>query len=211
MQHDIEQGRGPRTVPAGQWAFEAATAAALTLGVLLAAGSAIGALIADNLVLPVTMDPKADLGSHVAASGFELFPEGAAILTVTEPTVGDRFWIFGPALLLAAVIATAGGLLWRVVRSLRTADPFRPRNARRVGAAAAVLLLGGLLAAGLQAAGHLALLEAARRTWPLAQALELQIVIDPPTTTLVLGLGLGAAAEFLRRGAAMRADLDGLV
>ncbi|GAB3160217.1 hypothetical protein GCM10027059_07780 [Myceligenerans halotolerans] len=209
MQH--EQGHRPRSGLAGQWVFEAVTAAAVTLGVLLSAGSALGALVADNLVLPVTVDPAADLGAQAAAGRFELVPQGAAVLTVTEPTVGDRLWIFGPALLLAAVVAAAGGLLWRVVRSLRTADPFHPRNARRVGAAAAVLLLGGSLAAGLQAAGQLALADAARHAWQSGQAHGLQAAIDPPAAILLLGLGLVAAAEFLRRGAAMRADLDGLV
>ncbi|RPF20735.1 DUF2975 domain-containing protein [Myceligenerans xiligouense] len=211
MQHDIEQGHRLRAAPAGQWVFEAATAAAVALGVLLAAGSALGALVADNLVLPVTVDPTADLGSQAAAGRFEIEPQGAAVLMVTEPTAGDRLWIFGPALLLAVVVAAAGGLLWRVVRSLRTADPFRPRNARRVGAAAAALLLGGSLAAGLQAAGQLILVRAARHAWQMDQALGLQAVIDPPAAILLLGLGLVAAAEFLRRGAAMRADLDGLV
>ncbi|WFE26327.1 DUF2975 domain-containing protein [Solwaraspora sp. WMMD791] len=211
MRQDIEQGARPRTGPAGQWAVEAVTAGAVALGTLLAVGSAIGVLIADNLVVPVTVDPATDLGPQGAAGRFALAPQGGAVLTVTDPTAGDRLWIFGPALLLAAVIATAGGLLWRVVRSLRTADPFHPRNARRVGAAAAVLLVGGSLAAALQAAGHLALVDAARRAWPPDQTLALQAVIDPPAAVLLLGLGLGAAAEFLRRGAAMRADLDGLV
>ncbi|WP_326549793.1 hypothetical protein [Micromonospora sp. NBC_01813] len=211
MRQDIEQGVRPRTGPAGQRAFEAVTAGAVALGTLLAVGSAIGVLVADNLVVPVTVNPSDDLGPQATAGRFALAPQGAAVLTVTEPTAGDRLWIFGPALLLAAVIAATGGLLWRVVRSLRTADPFHPRNARRVGAAAAVLLVAGSLAAALQAAGHLALVGAARRAWPPDQALALQAVIDPPAAVLLLGLGLGAAAEFLRRGAALRADLDGLV
>ncbi|MFY1696406.1 MULTISPECIES: DUF2975 domain-containing protein [unclassified Solwaraspora] len=211
MRHDIEQGTRPRTGPAGQRAFEAVTAGAVALGTLLAVGSAIGVLVADNLVVPVTVDPTTDLGPLATAGRFALAPQGAAVLTVTEPTAADRLWIFGPALLLAAVIATSGGLLWRVVRSLRSADPFHPRNARRVGAAAAVLLLGGSLAAALQAAGHLALVSAARHAWQPDQAFTLQAVIDPPAAVLLFGLGLGAAAEFLRRGAAMRADLDGLV
>ncbi|WP_175440072.1 DUF2975 domain-containing protein [Micromonospora nigra] len=183
----------------------------MALGALLVAGSAVGALVADNLVVPVTVTPTADLGAQVTAGRFTLAPQGAAILTVAEPTAGDRLWIFGPALLLAAVIAATGALLWRVVRSLRTADPFHPRNARRVGAAAAVLLLGGSLAAALQAAGHLTLVRAARHAWQPDQVFALHTVIDLPVTTLLLGLGLGAAAEFLRRGAALRADLEGLV
>ncbi|MFV2009427.1 DUF2975 domain-containing protein [Micromonospora sp. LOL_027] len=211
MRHDIEQGRRPRTAPAGQWVFETVAAGAVALGALLAAGSAIGVLTADNLVVPATVNPATDLGPQATAGRFALTPQDAALLTVAEPTVGDRLWIFGPALLLAAVVATAGGLLWRVVRSLRSADPFHPRNARRVGAAAAVLLFGGALAAALQAAGHLALVSAARHAWQPDRTLTLQAVIDPPVAVLLLGLGLGAAAEFLRRGTAMRADLDGLV
>lgn len=78
-------------------------------------------------------------------------------------------------------------------------------------ATAGAVALGVLLAAGLQAAGHLSLVGAARHAWQVDQALGLQAVIDPPATTLLLGLGLVAAAEFLRRGAAMRGDLDGLV
>ncbi|WJK33897.1 hypothetical protein [Solwaraspora sp. WMMA2065] len=149
MRHDIEQGRRPRTAPAGQWAFETVTAGAVALGTLLAAASAIGVLIADNLVAPVTVNPTTDLGPQATAGRFTLTPQDAALLTVAEPTVGDRLWIFGPALLLAAVVATAGGLLWRVVRSLRSADPFHPRNARRVGAAAEFLRRGTAMRADL--------------------------------------------------------------
>ncbi|WP_139128933.1 hypothetical protein [Micromonospora nigra] len=69
--------------------------------------------------MPVTVTP--DLGPQVTAGRFALVPQGTAILTVTEPTAGDRLWVFGPALLIAAVIAAAGALLWRVARSLRTA------------------------------------------------------------------------------------------
>lgn len=207
----IDPSRRSRLGSAGQKAFEAATAGAAFLGVLLAAGSAIGVLFADNLVVPATVTPVPGLGPQGEAGRFALAVDGSAVLTVTEPTAGDRLWIFGPALLLAAVIGSVGALLWRVVRSLRTADAFHPRNARRVGVAAAVLLVGGSLTAGLQAAGHLALVRAARQAWQPDQVLALQAVIDLPATTLLLGLGLGAAAEFLRRGSALRADLDGLV
>lgn len=74
MRQDIGQGARPRTGPAGQWAFEAVTAGAVALGTLLAVGSAVGVLIADNLVVPVTMDPATDLGPQATAGRFALAP-----------------------------------------------------------------------------------------------------------------------------------------
>ncbi|WP_159944083.1 MULTISPECIES: DUF2975 domain-containing protein [unclassified Nocardiopsis] len=169
--------------------------AAGALGTLLACIAAVGALVADNILVPVTV-PESSVGDVVG-------PVTAA-LRIAEPTAGERLWTFAPSLVLAVQVAVVGLLLFRVVRSLRTGDPFAPANARRVWACAVVVLVGGLLAAALRTFGH-------RSAVAAAGAPDLEAVVDLPVVAAVLGLGLAAAAEFLRRGAALREDVRGLV
>ncbi len=189
---------------ASEWTALVATA----VGVLLACFSAVGTLVADNVLIPVTTS-AAGLPSVGDGDGFALTGPVTAVLEVSEPTAGGRLWAFAPSLVLAVQVMVVGLLLFRVVRSLRTGDPFAPVNVRRIRVCAVVVLAGALLAAASRVFGYQAAVDEAGRALPGSPALE--VVVDVPVTAVVLGLGLAAAAEFMRRGTALRDDVDGLV
>ncbi|MFE3461417.1 hypothetical protein ACFXKD_28060 [Nocardiopsis aegyptia] len=190
-----------------QRAFEWAAFLAVALGVLLALFSAVGTLVADHLVVPVEV-PAAAL-SVSSGEGAAITGTAAADLTVADPTTAERMWTMGPALLVAVLIVLVGTLLLRVVRSLRTGDPFASVNARRIGACAAIVLVGGVVVAGLRAAGAHAVVGGADLSAVGGAAVD--PVIEWPVGTLLLGLGLASAAEFLRRGAILNEEVEGLV
>ncbi|WP_190394283.1 hypothetical protein [Nocardiopsis quinghaiensis] len=189
---------------ASEWTALAAAAG----GVLLACFTAVGTLVADNVLIPVTTSaagaPLVGDGGGPALTG----PVTAA-LEIAEPTVGDRLWAFAPSLVLAVQVAVVGLLLFRVVRSLRTGAPFAPVNVRRLWACAAVVLAGALLASATRVFAYQAVVDGASRALPGSPPLE--VVVDVPVTAVALGLGLAAAAEFMRRGTVLREDVDGLV
>ncbi|WP_306369045.1 hypothetical protein [Nocardiopsis sp. CC223A] len=176
-----------------------ATAAA---GVLLACFAGIGSLVADNLLVPVTV-------AEAAGGSYDLVGPAETTLRIAAPTAAERLWAFAPSLVQAVQAAVVGLLLFRVARTLRTGDPFAPVNAVRVLVCAVVVLAGGLLASALRALGHRAVVEGAAGASPGTPPLE--PVVDLPVVAMVLGIGLAAAGGFLRRGAVLREDVRGLV
>ena len=190
-----------------QRAFEWTALLAVVLGVLLALFSAVGTLVADHLVVPVEV--PADALSVSAGEGFAVTGTATADLTVAAPTAVERVWTMVPSLLVAVLIVLVGTLLPRVVRSLRTGDPFAAVNARRVGVCAAIVLVGGVVAAGLRTAGAHVIVGGADVSAVGGAALE--PVIDVPVGALLLGLGLASVAEFLRRGAVLNEEVEGLI
>ncbi|KOX13201.1 hypothetical protein ADL05_19780 [Nocardiopsis sp. NRRL B-16309] len=177
------------------------------LGALLALFSAGGTLVADRLIVPVEV-PAAAL-SVPSEGRFAITGPAGAELAVTDPTMAERVWTMGPSLLVAVLIVLVGTLLLRVVRSLRTGDPFDAVNARRLGVCAAITLVGGGIAAGLQAGGARAVVGGAELSAVGGAAVE--PVFEVPVAALLLGLGFAAAAEFLRRGALLSEEVDGLI
>ncbi|OKI13453.1 hypothetical protein A6A08_14225 [Nocardiopsis sp. TSRI0078] len=175
---------------------------------LLACFAAAGALVADNVLVPVETSAAGAVPAG-EGDGFALTGPVTAVLEIAEPTAGDRLWAFAPSLVLAVQVAVVGLLLFRVVRTLRAGEPFTPVNARRLWACAVVVLAGALLAAAARVFGHRAVVDEAGRALPGAPALD--AVVDVPVAAVVLGLGLAAAAEFMRRGAVLRDDVEGLV
>ena len=106
---------------------------------------------------------------------------------------------------LAFLVATvAAALLWRLVRDARRVDPFSGATVRRLRQLAWLVLVGGFASAGVStlAAAALAdgLLVGANATYA-------------PAIWLLLGVGtgIGAVAEVVNRGVAMRAELDAVI
>ncbi|WP_304452486.1 hypothetical protein [Nocardiopsis sp. YSL2] len=190
-----------------QRAFEWTALLAVALGVFLALFSAAGTLVADHLVVPVEV-PAAAL-SVSSGGGFAITGTATADLTVADPTTAERAWTMGPSLLVAVLIVLVGTLLLRVVRSLRTGDPFAAVNARRVGVCAAAVVVGGAVVGGLRVAGAHAVVGGADLSAVGGAAVE--PLVDWPVGALLLGLGLASAAEFLRRGALLNKEVEGLV
>jgi hypothetical protein len=110
------------------------------------------------------------------------------------------------------VSAVAGWLLWRVLTSLRGGDPFDPDNVRRVTAAAAPVIVGGLVSVVLRSVSDSNLKEAADNafshefgTTPLAYGDRIDL------TPVLVGVALSGIALVYRRAAALRHELDGIV
>ncbi|MCY9784229.1 hypothetical protein KIK06_10020 [Nocardiopsis sp. EMB25] len=190
-----------------QRASEWVALVAIVLGVGLALFAAVGTLAADNLVVPVEV-PAAAVPPP-SGDGFEFTGAVTAELTVTAPTVVERVWAMAPSLIVAAQIVFVATLLLRVVRSLRTGEPFSAVNARRIGVCAAVTLVGGVLAAALRAVGSHMIVGGAVPS--LVGGFALEPVVELPVASLLLGLGLASAAAFLRAGALLREEVEGLV
>lgn len=181
-----------------EWVALAAAAA----GTLLVCFAGVGSLVADDLLVPVTV-PGA------AAGPYDLVGPAETTLRIAAPTAAERLWTLAPSLVQAAQTVLVGLLLFRVARSLRTGDPFAPVNAARIRMCAAVVLVGGLAASALRTLGHRAVVEGAAGASPGAPSPE--ALVDLPVAAVLLCVGLAAAAGFLRRGALLREDVRGLV
>lgn len=175
---------------------------------LLATG--VGSLVADNLVVPVSWATE-----QVPAGDGALLLGGptTTTLTLTAPTVLQRLLVFAPTTVLCATVVVCGVLLRRMLRSVEAGDPFHRDNPRRVATMGAVVLVGGVVAAGLTTVGRLTALD------PTTLGLQTPAsavggpsgAVELPVTALVVAATLWVVAAVLRRGSSMRADLQGLV
>lgn len=186
------------------WLGELHTALAIgtVLGVL-AGVSEIGAAVFADTVDMTIQTAGADQVNGLPA-GVELAWAGDVEVTVLDPTWAERLVSLAqgaPAYLLGLWIIA---MLWRIVRVARRTDPFSPelaRRLRRVGTATVVL---GLVAEAAQWAIVLAATTLVHdEVWAFSLGLDLW--------WLLLGFGLLAVAEVLRRGSGLRAELDEVV
>lgn len=181
---------------------------ALAAVAALAAGT--GALFADNLTVPVTWHDAAapvDDDANLLLGGTT-----TSTLTITAPTAGQRAWVFLPAVAWCLTAVAAGSLLRRVVRTLDAGDVFDPSNPRRLALIGTVVLIGGLLAAGLATTGNLLLAGSTPQlTLPGAGAVDPTGEIVLPVTAPAVATTLWLVAAVLRRGATLREELRGLV
>ncbi|MDO8148292.1 DUF2975 domain-containing protein [Isoptericola sp. b515] len=187
---------------------------AVTVLTVLAAVAALlagtGALVADNILVPVTgqaATTASDDGRHLLGG------TTTSTLTIVEPTAGERLWVFAPAVAWCLTAVACGLLLRRVVRTTETGDAFHPDNARHLRQVGTVVLGGGLLAAAVATAGHLVLVRdavaAGSLTAPGATVPAGEVVV--PVTAFAVAATLWGVAVLLRHGAAMRDELRGLV
>lgn len=122
-----------------------------------------------------------------------------------SPTAAQRAAFLGAGLTESLATIVVLLLLLRIVRTLRVGDPFVLANARRLRLIALAVALGGTGASALLAWGeHLVLSDAVIAPFVREQ---LHITFLP----LLAGLGILLLAEVFRRGALMRADLEGVV
>ncbi|WP_407318485.1 DUF2975 domain-containing protein [Isoptericola halotolerans] len=134
-------------------------------------------------------------------------------LTITAPTLLQRLLVFAPATVLCATVVVCGVLLRRMLRSVEAGDPFHRDNPRRVAATGVIVLVGGVVAAGLTTLGRLTALD------PTTLGLQTPAsavggpsgAVELPVTALVVAATLWVVAAVLRRGSSMHADLQGLV
>jgi hypothetical protein len=179
------------------------------IGGVVAAGVAlVRILVRGPVELGVDLE---DAAGGERAGRFSLEPAESAALRVEDPTVAERAAVHLPDAVAALVVAVTAYLLWRLFVTLREGDPFQRVNVNRLLAAAWVIGVGGTLASLVGGLGRLVVLENAVSAYggnaqaPFAMSFTLSFVPG------LVALPLLAAAEFFRRGAALRADVEGLV
>lgn len=195
-----------------QWLLEALLLVASGFAAVSSCVSGVRALTEPRLTvhgLTLATEPPADASSK---GKFLVEPIDQSVLSVFDPTSAERALASSGWLLLGGVSAVAGWLLWRVLTSLRGGDPFDPDNVRRVTAAAALVIVGGLVSVVLRSVSDSNLKEAADNafshefgTTPLAYGDRIDL------TPVLVGVALSGIALVYRRAAALRHELDGLV
>lgn len=128
-----------------------------------------------------------------------------ADVVIRHPDLLERFLFVLSDALPALVVALIALLLANVVRTLRAGDPFTPANARRILTIALLLVGAGLVEGPIH--GLLAWTQV--NGTPAERLVDIGYSISVPQ--IGFGLLLAALAEIFRRGATMRADVDGLV
>ena len=182
--------------------LQTALAAGTVLGALAGAGTVIYAATADTVELTIV----ATHGTAITGlpAGVTLADGGAVDVAIAEPGWVERLAHLAqgaPSYLLGMVLIAS---LWRIVRAARHTDPFVPEAARRLRRLGLGTLAGGLVADTLEiGSGAFAstLVYGEFRALPLAYHLWWPLI----------GFGLLAVGEVLRRGAALRAELDEVV
>ncbi len=128
-----------------------------------------------------------------------------AQVSLLSPTPRQRALYIASSVAAPLVTLVVIVLLLLIVRTIETGDPFVLANARRLQWIAFVVGAGGLLAQGLS--------DFARNEMLASSAASDVVQLDFTLSFLpiVAGLAILTLAEVFRRGALMRADLEGLV
>jgi hypothetical protein len=147
-------------------------------------------------------------GTRDAATGLppvELAPWQSMELTFWAPTWPDRLGFAGPQLAAQAVILLVLWLLWRIIRTVSTAEVFTPANARRMVGIGLAVAVGGSAVQLLGYAAHKGILARS------AAAGIVDITFSFSYLPLVIGAIVLLLAEVFRQGVRLRAEVDGLI
>ncbi|MET1043989.1 MAG: hypothetical protein ABWX59_07695 [Microbacteriaceae bacterium] len=191
----------------------------LALFATLAAAYGVGAASAAGIGLTSTM-----LGDEVtvslsasqevpasAVTGLATLVEGtfdAATVVVSGLDIGSRALLAGGILVIGLMNLAIAATLVALCLSLVRGRPFARSMTRLLATASSILMLGGLIGAGLTVAGQFAVAtqldpDPVDTVFPLAGSADL--------TPLIVGLGLAAVAAAFELAERLQRDTDGLV
>lgn len=182
--------------------------AVLILGLVLAAllgGLGVAAVVAGDSV-PVQLPATGVTGTveYGLRDGSTVAADQQVRVEAADPGLGQRAgWLF-TALPTYLVIVALLVLLLRIVVLARRTDPFTQATVRRVRVLGWVALVGGIAAYGAEALAQLYLVGSVTTD-------GIGITTDLPLHWFPIGFGLLALAEVVKRGCAMRAELDSVV
>lgn len=127
--------------------------------------------------------------------------------TVTLPDVstGQHLLALLPQAVLVLLVTAGAVLLFQVVRALRRGDVFEPASVARLRALALLIIIGGTAAQWIHDLTRNELLADA----PLPG--EAPIVFELSFLPMMVGLLVAFLSEVYARGAALRADVEGMV
>jgi Protein of unknown function (DUF2975) len=128
-------------------------------------------------------------------------------LLLNDATMGERFTQALPGLVFAGVTISVAWLLFQLLRSTQSGEPFTRRNVRRINTIALVVGAGGILAQ--YAGGFADSMVVITRDLPDTPSLFFGFSFSP--VPLVAMLAIALVGEVFRRGVALRDDVEGLV
>ena len=128
-------------------------------------------------------------------------------LLLNDATIGERFTQALPGLVFAGLSIAVGWLLFQLLRSTQSGEPFTMRNVRRIQAIALVVGAGGIV--GQYAVGFADSMVVITRDLPDTPSLffGFSFSLGPIAAGIVIAL----IGEAFRRGVELRQDVEGLV
>ncbi len=179
----------------------------LALGALVAAVE-IGSLITGGPV-PVELSAR-DITDVTGASGglapgVSVAADSTVEAVITDPSIGQLSWYAASRLGQLGVALALLALLLRLVIVARRTDPFTAATVRRLRVLAAVSALGGVATGFLTMFAGLVLSDAATGGRTITTTLSLNI------QWLLAAVGFLAIAEVIKRGRALRAELETVI
>ncbi|MEJ3749010.1 DUF2975 domain-containing protein [Actinomycetes bacterium KLBMP 9797] len=165
---------------------------------------AAAATWSDSLPLELPASAVSGTVDHGLRAGAAVDARQDVTVTVADPRVGQRMaWVL-TAVPTFAVVAALLVLLLLIVRHARRGDPFTLATVRRLRVLAVVALGGGYL-------GSLVELLAAMYLSSTVTTDGIVGFSQLPLHWFLVGFGLFAVAEVVKRGYAMRAELETVV
>jgi hypothetical protein len=141
-----------------------------------------------------------------ARAGTVIAPEASVSLRIVDPS-GTQLGLAALAAFPSYALTTAMlVLLWRLVGAARRTDPFTMVTARRLRTLGGVLLVGGPVVCVVEFLARFALTDTVSTVGPSTS-------FDPGVLAVwaLAGFGFLAIGEIVRRGQALRAELDEVV
>lgn len=150
----------------------------------------LGESVGQGAKLPAEVSVAADAAVEVAVTGPRPYQLIAYLLTGL-PTM----------LVVLGLLA----MLWYILRGARRGDPFTARTVRQLRILAGATIVGGTVAGLVETFAGLALVQSITHTGEFYAAWKV------PVPWLLAGFGLLAVAELVKRGTAMRAELETVI
>lgn len=170
---------------------------------LLTVSAVVGAL-GNSLQVTVPAEAVSATVQTGLRDGAVVLPAQDVIVEVSGPSGSQRaIWLLS-TLPTHLVVVAVMVLLLRIVRAARRTDTFTTATARRLRVLAVVTLVGGYLAVIVQ---MLASMELSSTVMTDAIAGYSEV----PTYWFLIGFGLFAAAEVVKRGCALRTELETVI
>jgi hypothetical protein len=128
----------------------------------------------------------------------------AVEVQIQDPTVHQRISDALTGLPTALLVLVLLAMLLRIVRRARRADPFTAAAVRQLRILAVIVLAGGVLVSTVETIATLDLVTTLTNR-------EASADVKLPAHWVLAGFGLLAIAEVVRRGTAMRTELEAVI